>query len=90
MSITDEDLMEEQILVGRTKDRVFAYEGCGNCGNISLRIPHQLLADMLKNCKQSYDRDELIKRLWKIQKSNDLSACLNREGIWKLLDEGMV
>lgn len=66
--------------------RIMAFDKCGNCGLITLRVPYQLLVDMLKNCKKSLDRDELIRHLKYIRKSDNLKECLNREKIWDLLD----
>ena len=65
---------------------IVAFEGCGNCGMVSLRIPHKLLADMLKNCEESYERDKLIDVLRKMRKSANLSACLDSEHILSLID----
>lgn len=64
---------------------MMAFEGCNSCGMVSLRIPHKLLADMLKNCEESYERDKLIDILSKMKKSVNLSACLDSENIWDLI-----
>lgn len=66
--------------------RPMAYDGCGHCGKVTLWISYQLLADMLKNCPESCERDTLIRTLKKMNKSRDLQACLNREKIWDLVD----
>ena len=66
---------------------ILVSEGCGECGKVTLRIPHQLLADMLKNCERSNDRDILICKLKNMEKSMNLSACLDREKIWDLVED---
>lgn len=66
--------------------KVIAFEDC-NCGKVVIRISHQLLADMLKNCEKSYDRDVLIRFLRDMEKSDNLKAWLDREKIWDLLEE---
>lgn len=84
--MNDDKLDWGNLLATVDDERFVIKEGCKNCGKITIRIPHQLLADMLKNCKQSDDRDMFIRQLRKIDKSQNLSACLEREGIWDLVE----
>ena len=59
----------------------FLIHDCGDCGYVTIRIPHQLLADMLKNCKESANKSMFLNNLSKIKKSFNLDACLKREKI---------
>ena len=63
--------------------RISVFNGCGNDGTISLRIPYELFIDMLKNCPKSRDRDELVYRLKQMKKSTTLNAYLEHEKIFE-------
>ena len=68
--------------------RISVFNGCGNDGSISLRIPYELFMDMLNNCPKSRDRDELVYKLKQMKKAPTLNAYLEYEKIFeKMLDK---
>lgn len=67
---------------------IWINEGCKTCGKITLRIPHLLLIDMLKNCEQSVLRDMLIMRLQEDDVSEQLRHSLEANHIFDKLNSG--
>lgn len=61
---------------------IWVKEGCKTCQKITIRIPHLLLVDMLKNCEQSGLRDLLIQKLKDGDISDQLRNTLKVNHIW--------